>query len=175
MTLVEKMEFYTDCGLDPTGCWLWTGVLYRGGYAQVYHDYRRRRAHVVAWEIKHRCTLLGDLIVCHRCDVRRCVNPSHLFLGDHGDNARDRNSKGRAAPKTGENNGRARLTREVVIESRRRALQGARISDLAELHGVNLSVMRAAIKGDTWASVPDFLPMPDLRRANDSSFKSRAA
>ncbi len=31
----------------------------------------------------------GDFYICHRCDVRLCVNPDHFFLGTVLDNTRD--------------------------------------------------------------------------------------
>lgn len=33
--------------------------------------------------------------VCHRCDNRACVRPSHLWLGDNTANSHDRDAKGR--------------------------------------------------------------------------------
>jgi hypothetical protein len=36
------------------------------------------------------------LLVLHKCDVPRCVNPSHLYFGDYADNAKDRESRGRS-------------------------------------------------------------------------------
>lgn len=35
------------------------------------------------------------MLVCHKCDVRHCVRPDHLFPGTQSDNIRDALRKGR--------------------------------------------------------------------------------
>lgn len=99
----------------------------------------------------------SGLFVCHRCDVRGCVNPDHLFVGTAADNSRDRNAKGRAARKIGALNGRAVLTEEQVIEIRRRSRAGHRYADMAKDYGVNAEAVSFAARGVTWAHVTEGL------------------
>jgi len=95
--------------VDKTGdCWLWTAGKNKQGYGRfgIYREGRsfRINAHRVSYFISIG-NINNDLLVCHKCDNPTCVNPSHLFLGTHKDNAIDRVNKGRNNSPTGDNHG----------------------------------------------------------------------
>jgi hypothetical protein len=96
-----------------SGCWLWIGGLYPSGYG----SFDRRHAHRCSWELHHGEIPKG-LLVCHKCDVRHCVNPEHLFVGTQSDNLNDMVAKGRNNNPHGESHAKARLTELQVAAIR---------------------------------------------------------
>lgn len=91
---MTALEFSDRYEADPnSGCWLWTGSLLSNGYGSFG---RRGRAHRASYEA-HVGPIPDGLFVLHKCDVRCCVNPNHLWVGTNTDNARDRSRKGRGS------------------------------------------------------------------------------
>ena len=93
-------------------------------------------AHRFAMELELGRELFPDEFVCHSCDSPPCCNPTHLFLGTHGDNMADMVAKGRhrmsgmthckrghefTAENTYVQKGRFRACRECAITRARRA------------------------------------------------------
>jgi hypothetical protein len=136
-----------------TACWLWTASTCLSGYGTFGFRRRLIKAHRYSWELHHG-TIPDGLFVLHRCDVSRCVNPDHLFLGTLADNAADRDCKGRQA--RGESCGTSRLTVEQVIAIRLRHRKGSSTDGstaLAREYKVHHSTIRNIISRFRWKHV----------------------
>ena len=79
-------------------CWLWKGFKNQDGYGQHGWKYKQtpvlQSAHRFSWNL-FKGEIGNSLSVLHKCDVRNCVNPDHLFLGTLSDNSIDMLKKGR--------------------------------------------------------------------------------
>ena len=94
---MEKLrkQITAGCLVDSeTGCWIWQRAHQKNGYGTAHLYGRSTPAHRVAYKAFIGEITLG-LEVCHKCDVRDCVNPAHLYLATHAENMRDLGRKGR--------------------------------------------------------------------------------
>lgn len=133
------------------GCWLCISS-HEDRYGRIKLGYVEYAAHRLSYE----CfigPIPAELFVCHRCDVKACCNPAHLFLGTPADNTADMVAKGRGSRRQGVLNPSAHLTAEDAINIRRRALAGERPSLLAREFGVTPSTIGDIRHRRSWAHV----------------------
>ena len=111
-----------------TGCWIWQGRSRSGScrlYGKIKVNKKSMAAHRFSWELHNGKKIPHGMIVMHKCDNPECVNPDHLMIGTHADNAKDkvvknRQAKGddfknRAAAK-GEKVGTSKLTDSLALK-----------------------------------------------------------
>lgn len=110
-------------------CWEWTGAVTRAGYGHFawYENDQHRQggAHRYSWMLAFG-HIPEAMLVCHRCDNRRCVRPEHLFLGTFTDNEHDKIAKGR---KRNQNTGKTHCVRghEFTAENTIPHIRGGRM------------------------------------------------
>ncbi|CAN7410832.1 HNH endonuclease signature motif containing protein [Caballeronia sp. LjRoot31] len=96
----------------PDGaCRVWTLGRDSDGYGRKTVLGKRCRAHRLSYEL-HFGPIPNGLIVRHACDNPACINPTHLLLGTHADNMRDKRDRDRASK--GESHVNAKLNDDVV-------------------------------------------------------------
>lgn len=147
LTLEER--FWPHVNKTET-CWLWTAEIMNHGHGRIGHWPTRKQrilAHRASWLI-HFGPIPEGMFVCHKCDVRACVRPDHLFLGTAKDNLHDAALKGRM--RRGEKHLSNKLKESDVL--RIRFLYPARSQQsIADEYGVSQVAISALLRGKSWA------------------------
>lgn len=141
--LIEKyvhMEPYS-------GCWLYAGVDALRGYREVHFQGKRSLAHRAFFE-HFKGEIPEGMCVCHKCDVRCCVNPKHLFLGTQLENMEDCFKKKRhvfGVRATG-----AKLNPEKVYEIRSLFDSGVRQCVLMKKFKMSATSIHSIVRRKNW-------------------------
>lgn len=149
--LDTKTRFWSKVDIrSKHECWEWKASLRSTGYGQFELGRTMLKSHRVAYELTHG-TIHNGLHVCHTCDNRKCVNPSHLFLGTNADNANDRTLKRRSA--VGKQLPQTKLNKTSVKHIKRMLLKGISKIQIAKQYRVSPATIHAIANGDTWKYV----------------------
>lgn len=138
-----RMTIMNKTVVSERGCWEWQGAKHECGYGTIMRKRKRLAVHRLSYELWVG-NIPDGLVIRHKCDNPRCVNPNHLVPGTQAQNIADIAERGRY--------GATKLTVDQVEE--------IRASDeptvvLASRFGVGLVSINRARRGETWASVKD--------------------
>ncbi len=177
MKLTPRERFLAKVCPEPeTGCWLWRGMVVGSGYGMVRFERKLYPAHRLAWKL-FRGEIAPGLVVCHKCDVRTCVNPEHLFLGTHAENMKDMQQKGRSPH--GDKHSRSKLTSEQVRRIKAMLAEGfMRMSDIAREFGVTHATIGCIARGTSWRHVKlatEAIQTDAVDQRNEESISSMTA
>lgn len=149
----EAIAAFIDAKSIPcpaTGCHIWTGALTAKGYPTMkLGRLPNQHPHRAAYELA-KGPLPAGMYALHRCDLRCCVNPDHIFPGTKGDNNTDRARKGRNAVIVGTQRYNAKLNDDLVRQMR--------VSDLSDHYwskrtGVSQAHINTVRAGKKWRHV----------------------
>lgn len=138
-------------------CWLWTGAMDKDGYGlfSTYWPKKQNRVHRYLFELFNG-PVPDHMNVLHKCDVRRCCNPDHLFLGTHLDNIKDMDKKHRRvnASQKGSANGESKLTEDQVIKIRNEyPTTGETMKEIGARYGVTKSNIAQIVYRTSWKHI----------------------
>lgn len=147
-----KEKLFANIVKKESGCWLYKNRPNEYGKIFLSNKVGEQRnvfAHRLSYEV-HIGPIPQGMYICHKCDVRGCVNPEHLYAGTHEDNTRDVVERGRHfSEKHYENVRRMRKMDDPTAELLKADYATGRYTqfDLAKKYGCSQATVSCTIRG----------------------------
>jgi hypothetical protein len=133
--------------IDPESqCWLWTASKNNSGYGGFRVGSKIFRAHRFSYEYFNG-PLNSNLEICHNCDNKGCVNPTHLRQDTKSSNTIDKIYK--------KNHCNQVLSVEEVIEIKKaqKNYYRGQVKDLAHFYKVSDRTISYIKQGKRWSHI----------------------
>lgn len=131
--------------MDANGCHLWTGYTQPNGYGWL-----SIRGHKIA---AHRAALIVSGVdvprhmdVCHKCDVRNCINPAHLYVGTRRQNMADCSLRKRHNKPKGAAHWCAKLSDDQVRAIRKMREYGSTTTSIAQAFSIHPATVSRIVR-----------------------------
>lgn len=142
-----EARFLTKVNKIDGGCWEWTATQ-SGRYGLFWFNKKYIGSHRIAYELWVG-EIPAEMIVRHKCDNTKCVNPEHLELGTTQDNVNDKINRNRQ--KKGEQVSNSKLTEQDVVKIRENTKLTQK--EMAELYGVSKSLIQQVLYKKWWKHI----------------------
>lgn len=135
-----------------SGCWTCdTAYKTRAGYLhlQITENGVQHAFKVHRFSYEHfKGPIPEGKLACHKCDMRWCCNPKHVFPGTQSDNMQDMVRKGRGL--VGEKSARTKFTDAIVLSIYKDVDAGLSRTAIAKKHGVKAVTISHIATGRNW-------------------------
>lgn len=145
---------------EETGCWNWIGAFSNCGYGKFSIGGLQNRpmttqgAHRVSYELF--VGPIGEgMVVKHRCDNKRCVNPEHLEMGTHQENTQEAYDRNLTNVRKGDVHPFAKITSKDVTDIRKAVANGPYgiQRQIAKQYGISQSTVSMIVNHINWKHV----------------------
>jgi hypothetical protein len=137
--------------VNENDCLEWIGFE-RNGYGRFRVNKKIVSAHRYSYEL-YKGKIPYGLLVLHKCDNPKCVNPDHLWAGTYNDNNKDRVRKGRHVTLDCEKNGKAKLTNKQVKQIKMKLKNKEKGIDIAREFSVSPHAISKINTGKHWRRI----------------------
>jgi len=131
-SIIKRMQ------VSQNGCWEYSLALRKNGYARITFERKSWYAHRLSY-VAFGGTFIDGCDICHSCDNRKCVNPTHLFQGTRKNNMIEAKLKNRMA--TGFNLPQTKLSQSDIKNIINYGISGLKHKEIAEKYNVTRSLV----------------------------------
>ena len=130
--------------------------LSNSGYARKHiHGKGLVFLHRHVWELANGRTLLPGEVVRHTCDIKNCIEESHLIVGSYSDNMNDAVLRGKHGFKShsGTSNGMSVLTKEAIVDIRQMYKEEYSLKEIAKEFNISYNTVYRIVTRQTYKNI----------------------